>query len=317
MKSVSASYPKAPNASSERRTALKRRHAGDTNVEVAERLREGAELLQAQGANPFRVSAYRRAAQTVEQLETPVDELVAANATQSLMALPGIGKGIAAAIIEMVALGHWSQLERWRGDLDPLKRLQTVPGIGPRLAKRIHDELHVDSLESLEIAAHDGRLESLPGIGKRRLAALRATLANMLGRNRRTISSRLGPAQRHAPSVSLLLDVDREYRQRAATDDLPTIAPRRFNPQALSWLPVLHTVRGEWHITALFSNSSRAHELGRTRDWVVLYFYDGEHRELQATVVTETRGQLRGERVVRGREQECEVFYQGDQNAAT
>ena len=107
------------------------------------------------------------------------------------------------------------------------------------------------------------------------------------------------------PAVELLLQVDREYRERAARDDLPTIAPRRFNPQRTAWLPVLHTVRGNWHFTALFSNTARAHELGRTRDWVVIYFYDDHHQEGQHTVVTETRGPLRGRRVVRGREEEC------------
>ena len=54
----------------------------------------------------------------------------------------------------------------------------------------------------------------------------------------------------------------------------------------------------------LFSNTARAHELGRTRDWVVIYFYDGDHHEGQCTVVTETHGPLAGKRVVRGREAE-------------
>jgi hypothetical protein len=108
-----------------------------------------------------------------------------------------------------------------------------------------------------------------------------------------------------APSVETLLDVDREYRTQAALGQLPTIAPRRFNPEGKAWLPVLHTERGDWHFTALFSNTARAHKLGRTRNWVVIYYYDHSHREDQCTVVTETRGALRGERVVRGREEEC------------
>ena len=63
----------------------------------------------------------------------------------------------------------------------------------------------------------------------------------------------------------------------------------------------MHTKRGDWHFTALFSNTARAHELGRTNDWVVIYYYDEDHREGQNTVVTETHGPRRGERVVRGR----------------
>jgi putative hydrolase len=107
------------------------------------------------------------------------------------------------------------------------------------------------------------------------------------------------------PAVDLLLDIDAEYRDKAAAGELPKIAPRRFNPEGKAWLPILHAEKGGWHFTALFSNTARAHELGRTGDWVVIYFYDDEHREAQCTVVTETHGPMEGQRVVRGREAEC------------
>jgi putative hydrolase len=58
----------------------------------------------------------------------------------------------------------------------------------------------------------------------------------------------------------------------------------------------------------LFSNTAQAHKLNKTRDWVVL-FYEKDGVEDQATVVTETRGELKGKRVVRGREQECKKYY--------
>ena len=87
--------------------------------------------------------------------------------------------------------------------------------------------------------------------------------------------------------------------------DLPNIAPRRFNPSGEAVLPILHTERGDWHCTALFSNTARAHELGRTRDWVVIYFHHDSGPEGQRTVVTETRGPHAGHRTVRGREAEC------------
>ena len=68
---------------------------------------------------------------------------------------------------------------------------------------------------------------------------------------------------------------------------------------------MLHTRRGSRRYTALYSNTARAHRAGKTRDWVIIYFYDGDHHERQCTVVTETRGPLAGSRVVRGREAEC------------
>ena len=274
------------------------------NQRVADKLREVADLLEQQGANPFRVRAYRNAADTVVQLQRDLRELVQTEGLKGLKALPTIGQGIAAAIYELVTTGHWSQLERLRGTLDPLQLFHSIPGISTTLAQRIHDTLNVDTLEALEAAAHQGHLERVKGIGPRRAESLRATLANMLGRVRSRKTSVI-----RAPDVDLLLDVDEEYREKSQAGDLPTIAPRRFNPQNEPWLPVLHTRRGEWHFTALYSNSPRAHQLGRTRDWVVAYFYDDDHREGQCTVVTENKGILFGQRVIRGRESECLAYY--------
>ncbi len=282
------------------------------NAQIAEWLRQAAEILQAQGANPFRVGAYRRAADTVERFDGSLRELLAAQGRAGLEALPGIGAGIAAAIAEMLETGRWTQLERLRGSLDPAMLFRTVPGIGPELAQRIHDTLGIETLEALEVASHDGRLEEVPGVGRRRAAVVRAALGEILrSRLRRDVSA----TSAVEPPVDVLLDVDREYREKAEAGTLPTIAPRRFNPDKQAWLPVLHAKRGDWHFTALFSNTAKAHELERTHDWVVLYFYDHDHGERQRTVVTESRGALTGRRVVRGRELECRAHYEQDELA--
>jgi len=285
---------------------------GPFNSQCADRLREAADLLDAQGANPFRVGAYRRAAETVRDLPEDLARLIDREGLEGLEALPGIGRGIASALLEMTRTGRWMQLERLRGSADPTQLFTAVPGLGHRLAERIHDELHIDTLEALEMAAHDGRLETVPGVGPRRAAAIRASLQTMLsrGRARRAPGATgLGTRLEPGPSVATLLDVDREYRLKADDDTLPTIAPKRFNPTGDAWLPVLHTQRDGWHFTALFSNTAQAHQLNRTRDWVVIYYYDDEHAEGQHTVVTETHGPLAGRRVVRGREAECRTHY--------
>lgn len=268
------------------------------NTKAAAILRECAHLLAQQGANPFRVNAYTRAAEVLESLPKDAGRILRKEGREGLMRLPGIGRGLAAAIDEIDRTGRLSQLDRLRGEARPEALFQAVPGVGPALARVLHEELDVDSLEALEIAAHDGRLDAVPGIGARRAAAIRAGLAAMLGR---------GPRRHpdHVPGVGLLLAVDRDYRRRAGAGKLPKIAPRRFNPGKRAWLPVMHSDRDGWHFTVLYSNTARAHELGRTDDWVVIYFYDGEHEEGQQTVVTETHGPLKGRRVVRGREAEC------------
>jgi putative hydrolase len=262
-------------------------------------------VLEQQQANPFRVSAYRRAAETVLSLKTSIEEIVEDKGLKGLEELPSIGEGLARAIYEMVTTGHWAQLQRLRGALEPTKLFQTVPGIGPELAERIHDTQSIDSLEELEMAAHDGRLEKVEGIGSRRAAAIRGAVAEILSRR---LKGQKSPP-RQEPPVKLLLEVDEEYRNLAEANRLPTIAPKRFNPDGRAWLPIFHTDRERWHLTALYSNTARAHQLGRTHDWVVLYFYDADHREGQRTMVTETRGSLTGLRVVRGRETECREYY--------
>ena len=281
------------------------------NQSVAGKLRELADLLELQNANPFRVSAYRRAADTIAAYPRDLGNVLAQAGPEGLTALPGVGRSIAAAIQEILRTGRWAQLERLRGTLEPERVFQSVPGVGPTLARRLHDHLEVESLEALELAAHDGRLEKVPGIGRRRASMLRAALADMLGR-RRVRRSAQGPA----PEVGLLLEVDREYREGAKGGRLRKIAPRRFNPSGEAWLPILHTRRGAWDFTALYSNTARAHDLGRIGDWVVIYFHSDDEPEGQCTVVAETHGPLEGKRVVRGREAECRAYYLADTGGA-
>ncbi len=279
--------------------------SSESNRDLARRLEEAAALLEQQEADGFRARAYRRAAETIAAYPEDLAALVARGGPDALLAIPGVGKGIAAALGEMLATGRWSQLERLRGTLDPEALFATVPGVGVELARKLHAALAVDTLEALEAAAYDGRLAGVAGIGPRRLAAIRAGLATRLGRLRRAAP----PPDTARPPVALLLEVDQRYREAATAGSLPTIAPRRFNPRGEAWLPVQHLTRDGWHFTALYSNTARAHELGRTHDWVVLYFYDDDHVEHQCTVVTEHAGELAGRRVVRGREAECRQYY--------
>lgn len=275
------------------------------NQIAAERLREAADLLAHQADNPYRIAAYRRAAEAVSNLSTDVRELLEKGGIKALQEIPGVGKRIAGGLAELARTGRWTYLQRLRGSPEPRDVFCTIPGIGPVLAARLHETLHVETLEQLEAALHEKDARPVPGIGRRRFAMLRAALTQMLARVR---AVRTAPADE--PSVDTLLDVDREYREKAAANELTMIAPKRFNPKGEAWLPILHTRRGKWHFTALYSNTARAHELGKVKDWVVLYFHSDGGGEAQRTVVTETRGALAGQRVVRGRERECLAIYE-------
>lgn len=277
----------------------------ELNREIAQRFQEVAQLLHDQGSNQFRVQAYRHGAETLEQLEKPVDDIFRSEGLEGLQHLPGIGESLARAIRELILHGRLPMLERLRGEADPLNLLASIPGIGKKFAARLHDELDVDSLEDLEAAVHEGLLSKLTGVGEKRISGIRASLTERLGR----VKSKQESSAQNLPSIEELLDVDREYREKADSEKLHKFAPHRFNPSGEAWLPVLHTQRNDRHYTALFSNTARAHQKEKTHDWVVL-FYDDGNRESQCTIITSEFGVLEGRRIVRGRETECLKYYE-------
>jgi DNA polymerase (family X) len=275
------------------------------NIDIAGRLDEVANIFAEQRANRFRVQAYRKAANVLRGLPRSVADIFKREGIEGLEKIPGVGASIARSIRDILLHGRLAMLDRLRGESEAIAVLASVPGIGRKLARRFHDDLGIETLEELEVAAHDGRIEKFPGIGAKRLAGIRDLLAQRLGRIRRRTTA---PAPPRVPPVSELLDVDLEYREKAAAGNLTQIAPRRFNPEGEAWLPVLHTARDGRHYTALFSNTARAHEQGKTRDWVVLFCDNGdvEHR---FTIITSEFGRLQGRRIVAGREAECEKYY--------
>lgn len=285
-----------------------------SNEEIADILDRLADLLEVQEADSFRVRAYRDAAKRVRLSSVSISKLALSVNDQKLENLPDIGKSIGGAIREYVTTGRLIMLERLEGQVSPEALFATIPGIGEELAQNIHDELKIDTLEELEVAANDGRLEKVSGMGTRRVKGIRDTLATMLRRSTRRRARRFRQMEaknyekEERPPVNLLLDIDEEYRYKAKGNKLRKIAPKRFNPTGEAWLPIMHKIQDGWSFTILYSNTARAHELGKTHDWVVI-FYEKDGQESQCTVVTEHKGSLRGHRVIRGREEECKLFY--------
>jgi hypothetical protein len=281
----------------------------ELNLHAARLFEEIARLLEEQGANPFRIGAYRRAAETLRHLDRSVGEILKSEGVEGLEALPTIGERLARQLRLIAETGRLPMLERLRGESDPVGLLASVPGIGPILAERLHHELDLHTLEDLEAAAHSGRLRQVPGFGDRRVAGVAESLAGRLGPGRRR-AAEVPAAQPAGPPLAELLDLDREYRERSRAAELRKIAPRRFNPTGRAWLPILHATHGDRHYTALFSNTAQAHRLGRTSDWVVIYWDGDPGGDGQCTVVTSRQpGPLSGLRVVRGREADCWEHY--------
>lgn len=286
-----------------------------SNEHIAGILERIANLLEVEEANSFRIRSYRLAAQNIEHLAQSVSGLYEEGGEKALEDIAGVGKGLAELLQEIIRTGHAGLLDRLQGEISPVALFTQLPGIGQELAENIVETLHIKSLEELELAAYDGRLEKVKGFGQKKTEAVREVLAGKLSRSgqrhaREAVRSE--PADEESlpePSVDVLLDIDQEYRSKAERNELPKIAPKRFNPQGEAWLPILHEKREPWDLTALYSNTALAHRQQATHDWVVIY-YEQDHHEQQCTVVTSHRQALEGKRVIRGREEECRRYYQ-------
>lgn len=136
------------------------------NVEIARILDELGDLLEIRGENPFRVRAYRNAARTVRSHGTPLRKLVEEGA--DLTVLPGIGKDLAAHIREIVETGKLGRHEEALRSIPPeLLEFIRIPGLGPKRAKQLWEELGITTVAALQEACEQGRLSRLKGYGEK------------------------------------------------------------------------------------------------------------------------------------------------------
>jgi DNA polymerase (family 10) len=136
------------------------------NATIAAIFEQIADLLDIQGANPFRIRAYRNAARTIGALGSDVKTLLEKGA--DLRDLPGIGDDLAAKMREIVETGRSAFLERLQKEVPPaVAELLRIPGLGPKRVRALYQDLDVQSLEQLLRAARDGRIRELPGFGKK------------------------------------------------------------------------------------------------------------------------------------------------------
>lgn len=136
------------------------------NADIASVFSEIADLLEIQGANQFRVRAYRSAARTIGGLATNVQTLL--DEPHALTDLPGIGADLAGKIGEIVATGTCALREQLHADLPPLlHQLLTVPGLGPKRVRRLYEECQVQTLDQLAEAARSGRISRIRGFGRK------------------------------------------------------------------------------------------------------------------------------------------------------
>jgi DNA polymerase (family 10) len=137
------------------------------NKELADLFGRMADILEFKDENPFKISAYRKAARVIGDLTQDIEEIAEDG---KLKAVPGIGEGMAQKIVEYLKTGKVSKFEEVRkGVSDELIAIMDIPGMGPKTLSMIHKEKGINSLSQLEKAVEDGSLVGLPGIGEKKV----------------------------------------------------------------------------------------------------------------------------------------------------
>ena len=192
------------------------------NAEIARILREVADLLEIEEANPFRVRAYRNAARTVEEHPESIGAIARTSPAQ-LTDLPGIGEDLAGKIGEIARTGRLPLLKQLEREVPKgILELMRVPGLGPKRARQLH-EARIRNLRDLERAARQGRLRQIPGFGARtetrilqELGAVQAAARRVL----RAIAAQYAePYLEHLSTLKGVLraEIAGSYRRRVET----------------------------------------------------------------------------------------------------
>jgi DNA polymerase (family 10) len=143
---------------------VKKYNTAMDNSEIAGVFKRIAALLEIKGEDWFKISAYQRAAESIQGMS---DDLSKFN-EKELMAIPGIGKAIAGKITELAASGKLAFLEKLEAEVPPtLIDLLAIQDVGPKKAALFWHERGITTIADLEAAARNGKLKDLPGMGEK------------------------------------------------------------------------------------------------------------------------------------------------------
>ena len=192
------------------------------NIEIAGRLEELADLLEIQGANPFRIRAYRNAIRTISGLTRSLGEMVAAE--EDLTELPGIGKDLSSYIAELIETGELEILSEVTAEVPrELATLTRLDGVGPKKAKKLWKELDVTTVDALEEAAEAGKVQELDGFGKKSVEKILRAIQDFRKHQGRFLRAEavqyLRPVLEHLEGVDAIqrLEVAGSYRRGKET----------------------------------------------------------------------------------------------------
>jgi len=213
------------------------------NTEIARAFEELADLLEIQGANPFRVRAYRNAARTIDDLPDSVADMLR-DPECRLEDLPGIGADLAGKIRLLVQSGSLPQLEELRSQVPPgVLQMLRVPGVGPKRAGTLFHELGIQSLDKLKEAAESGAIARLRGFGHKTAQAILDGLNSLAQTEQRIwlaeampVATALVDDLRQVPGVSQVEVAGSFRRRRETLGDLDVLATAQDSAAAMDRL---------------------------------------------------------------------------------
>jgi DNA polymerase (family 10) len=253
-----------------------------SNAELAQQLELLADLLELDGADAFRLTAYRRAATRVRESAVPVAQLAL---DHKATRLSGIGSTIENKIIEYTETGDLSALAKLRAKLPAgLVEVMHVPGLGPKTAKKLHAEIGVASLDDLRAAAEAQQLRELPGLGAKTEEKVLAALAKPKAKvERKTLLGRVLPAVERAVE---------ELREHPAAEQVSEAGSVRRRCETVRDLDIIATASDPSALTSHFAGLPWVAEVvarGSTKATVVSH--DGLRFDLRV-VPPESYGNL-------------------------
>jgi DNA polymerase (family 10) len=253
-----------------------------SNAELAEEFELLADMLELDGADAFRLTAYRRAATRIRESAVPVAQLAQEG---SATKLSGIGTTIQNKILEYSETGDLSAVAKLREKLPAgLVEVMHVPGLGPKTARKLHSELGIESASDLRAAAKQGRLAELPGLGSKTEEKILKALAKPKAKvERKTLLGKVLPAVERAVA---------ELREHPAAERVSEAGSVRRRCETVRDLDIIATASDPGALTSHFATLPWVAEVvarGSTKATVVSH--DGLRFDLRV-VPPESYGNL-------------------------
>ncbi len=233
------------------------------NTDIADIFNKFADLLDIQGANPFRIRAYRNAARTLYNLSRNMSDMIEEGT--DLTNLPGIGKDLAEKIREIVKTGSLSKLEEIEAKIPSgLNKLFKIRGLGPKRVKALYRSLDVRDLKDLKKAAETEKIHELKGFGKKMERSILENLEQMEGKEERI--KLIKAEQRAKPLLAYL-------KKTKGVKEVVLAGSFRRRKESIGDLDILVTCENGSRVMNRFTNYEDVLKViskGKTRSSVVL-----------------------------------------------